>query len=186
MRPDSSDQSALPSPSGDSALRRSFNRLYDENIERIETMALLKLSNTHDAQNAAAEVFVAAWSRMSSGNPVDVSWLYATLRNVVGNEYRRRERAKQLDARATAELVSSFASAPSDDVRSLITALAKLEVADREIIWLAFFEQRPGTEIAQILACSSAAARKRIERARARLMRVLAAEEAAEREGVAP
>lgn len=175
MRPDSSDPSALPSPSGDSALRRSFNRLYDENIERIETMAFLKLGNIHDAQNAAADVFVAAWRRIASGDSaVDVPWLYATLHNVVGNEYRRRERSARLDARATAVFASSTASVRSDDDRDLIAAITKLESSDREVIWLVYFEQLSNGEVARILGCTAAAARKRAERARTRLATMLA------------
>ncbi len=167
--PEFSALSALPSAEvAGSAVRGAFEHLYDANVERIETMALLKLGNVHDAQNAAADVFTAAWRALCSGVAVDVAWLYVALRNVAGNEFRRRDRAGRLDARVLAEY-SPVPGGRSDEQLDVLSALSKLDVRDREVLWLVYFEQLPTVDTARVLGLTEAAVRQRATRARSRL-----------------
>jgi RNA polymerase sigma-70 factor (ECF subfamily) len=73
---------------------RSFEDLFREYHSVILTAAFNRLNDLGDAENVTADVFTAAWRHRSEHETVfTLPWLYVALRNVVGNEYRRRSRA---------------------------------------------------------------------------------------------
>ena len=80
-----------------------------------------------------------------------------------------------------ARTVAAHHRAPGDDPGSaaLGRALARLTAADREVLLLAGWEGLTPAEIAVVLACSPAAARVRLHRARRRLRVLLAIEDRA-------
>ncbi len=102
-----------------------------------------------------------------------IAWLYATLRNVVGNTYRGRTRHTRRADRAEQELESAPELA-SDEVIEVRLAVNRLEEADREVIWMAYWEDLSREEMAEILGCSTATLRVRLHRARRRLEQLLA------------
>lgn len=66
--------------------------------------AFNRLNDLGAAEDVAAEVFAVAWRRRNDfpDAPLTLPWLYATLRNVVGNELRRRKRTRRREQRAQA------------------------------------------------------------------------------------
>lgn len=139
-------------------------------------MAMLKLSNLHDAENATGEVFAIAWSRFLAGQEITLPWLYKTLHNVVLHEYRRRARADRKFARAANAWVEAHTEGISDDSRVVREAMFRLDPQDGEVLWLLYFEELTAEAAAQVLGCTPAAARKRAERARLRLRTLLIAD----------
>lgn len=126
-----------------------------------------------DAEDAAAEVFALAWRRRKDRPDVlTIAWLYATLRNVVGNQYRGRARHERRVASARALYKGAVTSAP-DEVMQVRAAVLQLDASDRELIWMAYWEDLTRDEMAQILGCSAATLRVRLYRARKRLQEVL-------------
>lgn len=153
---------------------RSFEVLFREYHAVIVTAAFNRLNDIGDAENVTAEVFTAAWRHRGEHEAVfTLRWLYATLRNVVGNEYRRRSRAARRYERLVAETSEPQPVLVDDEAILLRQVVSKLRLEDRELIWMAYWEELSREEMAEILGCSVAAVKVRLLRARERLRQLL-------------
>lgn len=137
-----------------------------------------RLNNRADAEEVAAEVFRIAWDRRQTLRDTKrLAWLYSILRNVVGNEYRRRTRADKRRERAASELLAvpdlPKAASHLSDQLEVREAVAALSPSDRELIWMAYWEELTREEMAEVLDCSTASVRVQLHRARGRLKVVL-------------
>lgn len=160
---------------GASVADHRFEALFRDYHRVILSAAYNRLNDRRDAEDAAAEVFSAAWRlRANPGMVFTLPWLYGTLRNIVGHEYRRRVRtAARLEKVARNAANSTPDAAADDDARDVQRAILNLDAVDRELIWMAYWEELTGEEIAAILGCSHAALRVRLHRARRRLRAAL-------------
>lgn len=150
----------------------SFTGFYQRYYRLVLTIAHQRLGSFWDAEDATAEVFRIAWRQHQAGVTPTLPWLYQVLRNVVGNEYRRRDRTDT----HTRRLDDSDDPAPSvarDDVIDLRRRLAQLPEPDRELLYMAYWEDLSRAEIGQILGCSAATVRVRLLRARSKLRAAL-------------
>ncbi|MFE2772505.1 RNA polymerase sigma factor [Microbacterium resistens] len=182
--------SRLPRPAS-AAVARAFEDLFRAYHAVIVTAGFNRLDDLGAAEDAAAEVFTAAWRRRSEHETVfTLPWLYTTLRNVTGSEYRRRGRASRRYQRLAAEAPGHPTVLIDDDAIAVRQAVARMRSDDREVIWMAYWEELSREEMAEILGCSVAAVKVRLHRARERLRRRLGADETAgegpveERKGV--
>ena len=126
-----------------------------------------------DAEAIAAEVMAIAWRRLADVPRDDARpWLYATARNLVRAEYRRR-----LATTADAGLDSIAAEAvPSLELDpQLATALADLSPFDREALLLVAWDDLTPAQAARSLGVKPTAFRVRLLRARRRMRRALEA-----------
>ena len=113
-------------------------------------------------------MFRIAWQRFADVEPT-LPWLYGIARNVVGTEYRRTTRLAALVQRSEGE--SLIAAQLPDDPRSLEVrlALAQLRPADRELLFMTYWEDLTPAEVAEILGIAVASVWMRLTRARAAL-----------------
>lgn len=147
-----------------------YERLFRSYYSVMLAAAFNRLNNLADAEDVVAEVFTAAWRRRGEESVLTLPWLYSTLRNHVGNAYRRRKREVQRefhlqDARSTEETHTE----QIEECAELRRVVAQLAVGDRELIWMAYWEDLTGAEIAEILGCTHSAVRVRLLRAKKRL-----------------
>lgn len=157
--------------------KREFDELFRTYHAVLVTAAYGRLSNVGDAEDAAAEVFAQAWRRRGESEHVfTIAWLYSTLRNVVGNQYRGRARhARRVERAERAEAhYRDLDVDGSDEVLEVRAAVNRLERPDRELIWMAYWEDLTRDEMAEILGCSAATLRVRLHRAKKRLADALA------------
>ncbi|SFR91598.1 RNA polymerase, sigma subunit, ECF family [Agromyces sp. CF514] len=153
---------------------REFEVLFRTYHPVLVSAAYNRLSNVGDAEDAAAEVFAQAWRRRDEAAYVfTIAWLYSALRNVVGNHYRGRTRHTRRVEQAEANHRDPAAAA-SDDALDVRAAVNRLDPADRELIWMAFWEDLTREEMSEILGCSAATLRVRLHRAKKRLEAALA------------
>lgn len=141
-----------------------FRQLYLQHYSTIAITCRRRLGDADAAEDAAAEVFRIAWQRYQGGTQITLPWLYRTARNVVGNEYRRQLRQHRLleKAKATGE---SEASEPGVDTEVRI-ALARVKKAERELLFMAYWEDLTTREIAEIFRINETTVRMRLSRAR--------------------
>lgn len=149
-----------------------FRNLFHTNYSTIFTAAYNRLNDHEGAEDAAAEVFRIAWARSEKrGGVPSLAWLYSTLRHVVGNEYQRRERTRRRHVQIDSEM--RVHQQPHDERTSedqeLRALIASLKESDRELIWMAYWEDLTREEMAEILGCSVPAVRTKLVRARKRL-----------------
>lgn len=151
----------------------AFQELFRTYHPVIVAAAFNRLSDVSDAEDAAAEVFAQAWRRRDAATHVfTIEWLYATLRNVVGNHYRGRLRHRRRVERATGHHPIQVESVSDADL-DVRAAVNRLDPADRELIWMAYWEDLSREEIARILGCTPATLRVRLHRARKKLQDAL-------------
>jgi RNA polymerase sigma factor (sigma-70 family) len=118
-----------------------------------------------DADAIAAEVMTIAWRRLPDVPHVDpLPWLYATARNLVFAEARRRRRAASGAPGAPSVPAIEFGGLDGD----LRQALASLSPLDQEALLLVAWEDLTPSQAAKALGINPAAFRVRLLRARRR------------------
>jgi len=152
---------------------QSFAAFFRENYSLVLGVADRRLSSRQDAEEVAADAFRLAWENHQAGGELSVPWLYVTVRNLVGNEYRRRDRRKALSEKVADELrLNSSRDEPLySDVHD---ALDRLAPPYREILIVTYWDQLTSHEAAGVLGLSSVAVRARLMRARRMLRAALA------------
>jgi RNA polymerase sigma-70 factor, ECF subfamily len=152
--------------------RRRFDALFASYSADIVSYCCWRAASASDAQDAVAEVFLAAWRRLDELPEGDAArmWLYATARRVIANQRRSSRRRVALQERLEHE-AASRPQAPSelDGEEALVrAALAQLGPRDREVLLLAEWEGLSAAQIASVLGCLTVTARGRLHRARRR------------------
>ncbi len=144
-----------------------FTAFYRQHYSLIVTTCFRRLSNFAAAEDAAAEVFRVAWDQFKEEEDPSLAWLYGVVRNVVGNEYRRSKRSRALHDRLEGEAIVAGDDAPEP----VLEASGGLKDGEREILFMAYWEDLSGEEIAGILKISKSAVWVRLSRARESLRR---------------
>ena len=160
----------------------TFSAFFEENYSLVLAVAEHRLASRHDAEEVATDTFRIAWERYSVGEALNVPWLYGVLRNVIGNEYRSRDRRSALREKIGEQAVFHGPDDhdPYGDVRE---AVERLPVEHREILKMTYWEDLKGPEVAAVLGLSATAVRSRLLRAR-RLLKAELAQESTQREAL--
>jgi RNA polymerase sigma factor (sigma-70 family) len=129
--------------------------------------AYARRRGSKDADAIAAEAMTIAWRRLADVPRDDPQpWLYATARNLLYEEVRRRKRV-------AGAAVEPEPLAPAPELEELDpelrTALLALSPLDREALLLVAWEDLTPTQAAKTLGINAAAFRVRLLRARRRL-----------------
>ena len=160
-----------------------FVIFYNKYYRLMLTVAEQRLRGIGTAEDVVAEVFRIAWVHSQRGGDLVLPWLYQTLRNVIGNEYRRVAASAQLEESLMAVQITEVSLPSDDDTFEVRRALDALGADDRDLLYMAYWEDLSRQELARILQCSVVAVRVRLLRARQRLKAQLMQRGYAYREG---
>ncbi len=145
----------------------SFLALYEAFSPRVLGYVRRRISSDQAAEEITADVFRIAWQKSGVEPDPSIGWLLNVARNLIGNEYRRRARAAQLQDRLReSERLNAQGGGDHGSRAAIAAALEKLRDKDREILLLSYWEGLTLAEIATVLACREATARVRLHRAR--------------------
>jgi len=144
-----------------------FASFYRSHYSLILTTVGRRLNDHSTAEDVTSEVFRVAWSHYQTGGEMTLPWLYTVARNVVGNEYRRSTRSAALTVKAAGH--ADDVMDDRDDDADVRRAMMELREADREILFMAYWEDLSGAEIATILGCKVPTVWVRLNRARSAL-----------------
>lgn len=145
----------------------AFRTLFEEQYDRVARFAQRRVDNQSDAADVAAETFRRAWERcLREDRLPSTGWLFATARFVVGDLYRSRDRAAQLEVRLREQATLPSLDDNSDD--RVLEALSGLSQEDQELLRLRYWDELGGSEIAELLSISTSALWVRLHRARKR------------------
>jgi RNA polymerase sigma factor (sigma-70 family) len=162
----------VPTISHDASERgRRFDALFASYSADIVSYCGWRAASASDAQDAVAEVFLAAWRRLDELPQGDAGrmWLYATARRVIANQRRSSRRRVALQERLELEASRPQEAPESNDEETLVqAALRRLRPGDREVLLLAEWEGFSADQIASVLGCLTVTARGRLHRARRR------------------
>jgi RNA polymerase sigma-70 factor (ECF subfamily) len=155
-----------------------FNSIYEQHHADVLAYFLRRL-DSHEAEEAAAEVFVVAWRRiadMPSGTEAR-PWLFGVAHNVLRNRRRAVRRAGRLLARLAGTRNEQLPTPETVVLRrsedqTVLDLLQRLRPTDREALRLRLWEEATFDEIAAVMNCSRHAAEQRYRKALIRLRSV--------------
>lgn len=149
------------------ARQDGFLALYEGFRPRVLGYVRRRIASEQVAEEIAADVFRIAWQKSESDADPSIGWLLNVARNLIGNEYRSRARAMQLQDRLRDSERTKAQGGDDGGARAAIAeALSRLREKDREILLLSYWEDLNTAEITQVLCCTETAARVRLHRAR--------------------
>lgn len=146
-----------------------YDAFFLANYPLVITVAEHRLDSRADAEEIAAEAFRIVWQQYNNGRALSVPWLYGIVRNLIGNEYRRRRRATALRDRVADETVVEGADVAERRL-CVREAIRSLPMPQRELLQMAYWDELSPTEISELLGVPASTVRVRLFRAR-RLVR---------------
>ena len=140
----------------------AFAALFDCFYGRVFNYARYRCDDDDTADDLAAQIFERVLTNIRQYTPEKgpfAPWLFALARNVINDHYRaaRRFRWMTLDAlrgATTPEPEPEAILLACEDERELLTALAGLEVRERDVLGLKFAARLTNREIARSLGLS--------------------------------
>jgi len=183
---------ALPEGPSDAPAVRSYpphppdahavvDALYQRHARTVLTYLYHRLPELADAEDALADVFVAALRAAATGSAdtLELPWLLAVARRRVADFYRQRSRTQQraytsLDSVAGAAIIApgvgpEEAALRSEERGQLLALVTQLPDEQRDALALRFIGGLKSPQIAAILGKSEEATRALISRATRRL-----------------
>ena len=154
----------------------AFASLVERYQDRVYRLALRICGNSHDAEEAAQEAFVAAWRGLPAfrGESRFSSWLYQLTSNAA-IDLLRREKRHRGNVPIEEEILPLSGDSPQQNAenaelrRSLQTALMTLTPEHREIFLLRQMQQLSYEEIGGMLGLESGTVKSRLNRAQKQL-----------------
>jgi RNA polymerase sigma-70 factor (ECF subfamily) len=161
--------------------RSPFELVYERHAHAVKAY-VCRRAGAATADDVLAEVFLVCWRRFEELPPDPLPWLLAVARRVLSTQRRSQRRRSALIDR----LAQNAAEPPdvyvSVEDGALAGALASLGEADRELLLLIAWDGLTPAQAAVVLDAKPATVRVRLLRARQRLDRALALEDAAVRQ----
>jgi RNA polymerase sigma-70 factor, ECF subfamily len=163
--------------------KETFRLLYQTYYRPMAAYARRRLES-HDADDAVAEIFLVAWRRLEDIPQGDLTlpWLYGVARRVVSEDRRSGRRRDRLLARLSKIEPPQDASSKEmerlDDHLAVQLALGRLRPKDAELLRLAEWEELTPVELARVFNCSTNAIAIRLHRAHRRFGQALRSVEA--------
>ena len=157
----------------------AFAELVRRHVDFVYATARRLVQDGHLAQDVAQGVFVALARNAAQlrDRPALAGWLHRTAHNIAAQTVRTdvRRRRREQEAVAMNELLGSDAEPAWESIApQLDDALNELGEADRDVVFLRYFEKKTAREIAQIVGGSEESIHKRAQRAVERLREVFA------------
>ena len=160
------------------AIRRqdvgAFDELYATYFSRILSLAIRRLSDVAEAEDATQEVFTAVFTCIDrfQGRSDLVVWIYGITRNLVNNRLRRRASMRMISLeevpadRTPVDLTLQGSTEARQALGHLETAIAELPREQRRILEMRHTRQLAIKKIAELLDRSEDAVKSSLYRAR--------------------
>lgn len=166
-------------------LDAGFPMLVDTYGTLVVTIAT-RLTDASTGEDITQEVFLRAYRALASYEPARIAsvdlrpWLATIARNLVRNEYRRRDRKPvvSLDAGDHTEPATTDPEPASHDFDALDHVLVDLTDAQREAVVLRHIVGLPMREVALTMGCPDGTAKSHVSRGLDRLRSILDEKEA--------
>lgn len=152
------------------SVEERFSEFYRQHYWMVVRYAERRISNHETARDLTSETFRIAWTKFSEAESLGLAYLYLTCKNLIGNEYRRLLRVAALEVKLQH---GSNISSANEHVSLLRESMLKMRDAEREILYLTYWEEASAEQLAQTLGCTQAAAWARVSRARKSLKHIL-------------
>jgi RNA polymerase sigma-70 factor (ECF subfamily) len=151
---------------------RAFHTLYTQYADRVFRYALTLLHNRHLAEEVTQETMVAVWKGAGSfsGRSRVSTWIFGIARNQAHTLLRREIKGERRPDEAL--FLPDPAPAVEREER-VLAAVGTLPEEQREIVFLAFYENLSYKAIANLLASPEGTVKSRMYHAKRRLAEAL-------------
>jgi RNA polymerase sigma-70 factor (ECF subfamily) len=185
---DPAPSAPAPDPSDAELLARvaerdqaAFEMLYERYVRPVFGLALRRLGDRGNAEDAVQEAFAAVWRSASTYRPergAAGGWLYTVARNAIVDRLRRNGPAAgaELPDLASAEAGPAQRAEESDTAWRVHRALQELQPREREVIELAYWSGLSQSEVAEYLGLPLGTVKTRTRSGLAKLASVLEGE----------
>jgi RNA polymerase sigma-70 factor (ECF subfamily) len=162
--------------------RDAFEAIVRREVAGVYRTSLAILGNTADADEATQDAFLSAWRSIGSlRDPARFdAWLGRIVVNACRMTLRRRRRVREIALEGdVAAAGAAGATETADPAAIAVDALAfdrafeGLSVDDRQLLTLAYADDRPLEEVGRLLGIPVGTVKSRLSRARAALARGL-------------
>ena len=176
------DEAAVPPKAGKDQARDSDWR--DSVVQLIPALRAFAWSLSHnssDADDLVQDTLIKAWTNRDKFEPGTNlrAWLFTILRNTYYTAAVRRRREVRDE---TGKYAATLSTGPTQDwslaIRALQAALAQLPDEHREALILVGAAGLTYEEAAEVCGCALGTIKSRVNRARARLLKLMEADEA--------
>ncbi|MBB3159204.1 RNA polymerase sigma-70 factor (ECF subfamily) [Microbacterium proteolyticum] len=150
-----------------------FVVLFREHHNAVLRFIERRVSDREAAADLTMDCFEIAWRKRDPRDPFGLPWLYRTARNLIANEYRRRDREGALWTQIEEHVRTLASEAEPAMTARLLDAIRALPEREREILWLTYWEELSAAEVAVVIGLSEGAVWTRLNRLRARLRPLL-------------
>jgi RNA polymerase sigma-70 factor (ECF subfamily) len=159
----------------------AFEILYGRYVRPVFGLALRRLGDRGNAEDAVQEAFAAVWRSASTYRPergAAGGWLYTVARNAIVDRLRRSGPAAgaELPDLASAEPGPAQQAEESDTSWRVHRALEELQPREREVIELAYWSGLSQSEVAEYLGLPLGTVKTRTRSGLAKLASVLEGE----------
>jgi RNA polymerase sigma-70 factor (ECF subfamily) len=152
----------------------NFEELYRSHVREVYRFAFYLTGNASDAEDVASETFVRAWTADAPAKAKSLrAYLFAIARNLNRRRHtltNREQSVEGLEETESGDLENEVAS--RIELESVVALLQLLPETDRAALLMRAFHDLPYEEIAAVLEISTASAKVKVHRARARLKEV--------------
>lgn len=161
--------------------REAFEILYGRYVRSVFGLALRRLGDRGQAEDAVQEAFTAIWRSASTYRPergAAGGWIYTVARNAIVDRLRRNGPTAdaELPELASAEPGPAQRAEDSDVAFRVHRALEELQPREREVIELAYWSGMSQSEVAEYLHLPLGTVKTRTRSGLARLATVLEGE----------
>jgi RNA polymerase sigma-70 factor, ECF subfamily len=150
-----------------------FQSLYEKYAPAVRRFALFLCGDPAMADDITSDTFVRVWLAHGRIRELTVkSYLFTTARNAYRDVQRRGWRRAELDERSADPKIGAQAHLEQkEELAAVLAELQELPEIDRAALLMRALDEMPYEEIAAALDITLSAARAKVHRARAKLMK---------------
>ncbi len=150
-----------------------FVALFREHYTAVRRFVERRVSDREAAADLTMDCFEIAWAKRVPDEPFGLPWIYRTARNLIANEYRRRDREDALWTHIQDDVRARSSDVGGAMAERLLDAVRDLPDVDREILWLTYWENLSAADVAVVLGMNAGTIWTRLNRVRGRLRPLL-------------
>jgi RNA polymerase sigma-70 factor (ECF subfamily) len=162
--------------------RQAFNILFEHFAPRIKGFLLKTGCAAEEAEEIAQGTMVAIWRKASQFDPATTgaaAWIFTIARNLRIDAARQATRYGRMEREVERDYESAVAESPdmivlrAENASRITAAIDRLSAEQSTVIRLSFLEERPHSEIADLLGIPLGTVKSRIRLAMNRLRDLL-------------
>ena len=153
-----------------------LDQIYTEYSGKVMGYIRARIRSSAEAEDLHSEVFEKVLKKIGEFDPSKASlntWIFTITRNTVIDHFRRSKPSEELDENLSDDTEVDESLLQNESLEELADALRKLPQELTDLIVLRYYDNRPLTEVADMMGLSYGAVKLRHQKALTMLRRLL-------------